>query len=76
MSLEVKNTEKTELQVKTSLTEIELSLRWGNSPKTLQAWRQAGKPPRFLKIGRSIRYPLPEILAFEHDALKTSTTKG
>ena len=42
-----------------------LALRLGVEVKTLQNWRGQGKGPRFYKIGRSVRYRLRDILAFE-----------
>jgi len=59
---------------KKALTEQELSARWTTSQKTLQAWRQQGKPPKFMKIGRSVRYSLEVIEQYEADAAATSTT--
>jgi Helix-turn-helix domain len=43
--------------------------------KTLQAWRVRGGGPKFLKLGRSIRYRQSDLEAFlaEHTFLNTSS---
>jgi predicted DNA-binding transcriptional regulator AlpA len=38
------------------LTEAQFARRAGLSRKTLQAWRARGRGPRFVKLGRAIRY--------------------
>ena len=50
------------------LTETQLARRWGMSPRTLQALRAQGKHPRWLKIGRCIRYRVSDIQTFESAA--------
>ena len=47
------------------LRESELALRWRMSERTLQRWRQAGKVPRYLRLGGRILYPIADVLAFE-----------
>ena len=42
-----------------ALTEREVAELLGLSVATLRAWRHRGKGPRFLRLGRSVRY-LPE----------------
>jgi hypothetical protein len=37
----------------------------GASVRTLQAWRVRGGGPRYLKIGRSVRYQRRELMAFQ-----------
>ena len=39
-----------------ALTEREVSELLGLSVATLRAWRHRGKGPRFLRLGRSVRY--------------------
>ncbi len=60
---------------KTSLTEKELAQRWSMSVKTLQARRQQGQPPAYIKILRSVRYPIKIIEAYEADSLRSSTAQ-
>ena len=38
------------------IDEHEAAERLGLSVKTLRRWRWAGRPPAFVKIGRSVRY--------------------
>lgn len=44
------------------LTQIELSRRWQISPRTLEGWRyRQDNGPSFVRIGRSVRYPMEQI---------------
>lgn len=54
------------------LTERQLADRWQISVKKLQAdrWNGCGVP--FVKIGRSVRYRLAEVLAYEELHLRAS----
>lgn len=47
------------------LNEKTLARRLLISRRTLQRWRAMGKGPAFVEFGRSIRYPLEAVLAFE-----------
>jgi excisionase family DNA binding protein len=40
----------------TTLTERQVAEQLGLSVATLRAWRHRGKGPRFLRLGRSVRY--------------------
>ncbi|MBK5282655.1 MAG: helix-turn-helix domain-containing protein [Nitrospiraceae bacterium] len=44
------------------------------SVKSLQAWRVRGGGPRFLKIGRCVRYALSDLEAFVQAAVRSSTS--
>lgn len=59
---------------KPSLTETQLAERWNITIKTLQYWRKVGKGPHYLKIGKSVRYPLELIEKYEAEHLFTSTS--
>ncbi len=50
--------------LKRLLKEDEVADRLGYSRKALQAWRAQGRGPKFLKIGRSIRYPEDALVEF------------
>jgi 3-methyladenine DNA glycosylase AlkD len=47
------------------LCEQQLASRWGISIKTLQAQRWKGCSVAFIKLGRSVRYRLSDVVAFE-----------
>jgi hypothetical protein len=50
------------------LTQIELSRRWRISTRTLEGWRyRQDNGPNFVRIGRSVRYPVDEIERFERE---------
>ena len=55
------------------ITEKELAERWSISNFTIQQWRLGGKSLPYFKIGRSIRYSLEVIEAFEAQNISTST---
>lgn len=49
----------------TDLTdEVTLAVRLGVSRSTLQSWRYAGRGPRFIKLGRLIRYRNADVDAY------------
>ena len=41
---------------------------------TLRNWRVIGKGPRFIRVGRNVRYRLADIIAWEADREAQSTT--
>ena len=45
------------------------------SERTLERWRVAGDGPRFVRLGRSIRYPLTEIEAHIASRVVSSTSE-
>lgn len=53
------------------LNETQLCSRWNLSPKTLQRWRSEGIGPPAWHIGKSVRYLLIEVEAFERKAQVT-----
>jgi excisionase family DNA binding protein len=46
------------------LDEQRLAERLGVSRSTLQSWRYAGRGPRYVKIGRLIRYQVSDVEAY------------
>lgn len=44
--------------------EVELAARLGVSRSTLQSWRYHGRGPRYVKIGRLVRYRNADVDAF------------
>ena len=57
------------------LNQIELSRRWGFSPRTLEGWRWFGKGPAFIKVGGKVLYRLEDIEAFEASQLRQRTPR-
>jgi hypothetical protein len=57
------------------LNQIELSRRWGFSPRTLEGWRWFGKGPAFIKVGGKVLYRLDDIEAFEATQLRQRTPR-
>jgi predicted DNA-binding transcriptional regulator AlpA len=47
-----------------ALTEREVADMLGLSVATLRAWRHRGKGPRFLRLGRAVRYLLSDVADF------------
>jgi hypothetical protein len=52
------------------LTQLELADRWRLSGRTLEKWRQAGRGPRYLRVGGRVLYPLEEVARFEAEHLR------
>lgn len=50
-----------------NLTPAQLVDRWNNAVTTgtLSNWRSKGRGPSFVKIGKSVRYPLAAVQAYE-----------
>lgn len=48
----------------------------GLQPSTLEAWRVRGGGPRFLKLGRSVRYRQTDLDAFIESAARASTSEA
>jgi predicted DNA-binding transcriptional regulator AlpA len=59
----------------THLSAAQLADRWGCSEGTLANWRCSGdeKGPRFIKMGRQVRYPLAEVERVERERLQRAT---
>jgi hypothetical protein len=57
------------------LSTQDLADRWGMSTDTLAIWRQHGKGPCFIQVGRLIRYPVAEVESFERN-LKFGPSRG
>ena len=57
---------------KTTLTDIEVASRLGVSRFTVRSWRLKGVGPRFLKMGRAVRYRTQDVDEYERQALVTT----
>ena len=56
------------------INQIELSRRWGISPRTLERWRWQGIGPKFIKLGNRVVYAIEEIKDYEASQLRSSTS--
>ena len=56
------------------LTEVEVAERQGRSVKTLQNQRVNGDGIPFLKLGRTVRYRLADVEAWENACARKSTS--
>ena len=57
------------------LTEVDIAARQQRSVKTLQNQRVAGGGIPFIKLGRSVRYRLSDVLAYELASRHASTSE-
>ena len=57
-------------------TPKQLAERWQLATPTLERWRSEGIGPIFLKIQGQVRYRLSDILAFEAESLRKSTSES
>lgn len=48
----------------------------GVTKRTLKQWRQDGRGPRFVKVGRSVRYRMTDLEAFVESHTFTNTTEA
>ena len=51
------------------LTDVEVAERLGVSRFTVRSWRLKGVGPRFLKMGRAVRYRSQDVDEYERQAL-------
>ncbi len=56
------------------LSTKQISELFGVSVVTLEQWRLQGKGPKFIKVGRCVRYRMADILAFQENAVRRSTS--
>ena len=54
---------------KRTLTDVEVAARLGVSRFTVRSWRLKGLGPRFLKMGRAVRYRPEDVDDYERQAL-------
>lgn len=58
-----------------TLTDVEVAVRLGVSRFTVRAWRLKGTGPRFLKMGRAVRYRPEDVQEFEERVLMGPTSR-
>lgn len=56
------------------LNEVQTARRLQLSPKTLRNWRVVGTGPKFLKLGRAVRYCDADLLAWIAKGSRQSTS--
>jgi excisionase family DNA binding protein len=54
---------------KSTLTDIQVAERLGVSRFTVRSWRMKGVGPRFMKMGRAVRYRPQDVDDYERQAL-------
>ncbi len=52
------------------LSEVDLAARWAMSSKTLTRWRTIRRGPPFVKLGKTVRYAMSDVLEFERHGLR------
>ena len=52
-----------------TLTDVEVAVRLGVSRFTVRSWRLKGVGPRFLKMGRAVRYRPEDVREYEQRVL-------
>lgn len=57
------------------LSETQASDLTGLSTRTLQAWRVRGEGPRFVKVGRAVRYRRRDVVAWIEQNTLASTSQ-
>ena len=57
------------------INEAQASVTLKVSPRTLQAWRVRGCGPRFIKVGRSVRYRIGDLHEFVKSNVHQSTSE-
>jgi predicted DNA-binding transcriptional regulator AlpA len=61
---------------KRTLTDVEVAARLGVSRFTVRSWRLKGLGPRFLKMGRAVRYRPRDVDEYERQALVETQTQS
>jgi predicted DNA-binding transcriptional regulator AlpA len=58
-----------------TLTDIEVAARLGVSRFTVRSWRLKGVGPRFLKMGRAVRYRPEDVREYEQRVLVSPASR-
>jgi predicted DNA-binding transcriptional regulator AlpA len=56
------------------LTPEQVAAMFGLSPRTIEGWRQAGKGPEFIELGKNVAYRLSAVEAFVAKQTRTIST--
>ncbi len=57
------------------MTTKEAAAFMGLRSNTLEIWRVRGTGPKFVKLGRAVRYRLPDIESYIESQLRSSTSE-
>ena len=57
------------------LSEVDLAVRWAMSSKTLTRWRGIRRGPPFVKLGKTVRYAMSDVLEFERNGMRKPAPK-
>ena len=57
------------------LSEQDLATRWAMSSRTLTHWRCIRRGPPFVKLGKTVRYAISDVLEFERHGLRKSVPR-
>jgi hypothetical protein len=57
------------------LSQQELAIRWALHVQTLTKWRGLRRGPPFVKLGKTVRYAMSDVLEFERDGLRKPIPK-
>jgi hypothetical protein len=68
--------QSTAVDVDAAVSENQAAEFLGVSVRTLQAWRVRGGGPRYLKIGRAVRYQRRELVAYQRQHTIGSTAEA
>ncbi len=60
--------------VPTLLTPAEVAKALRVSIRSLERWRYEGRPPRFHRVGRAVRYLEADVVEFINKGCRTSTS--
>lgn len=66
----------TRKHVETLLTTHDVAVQWGLSEITLRKWRMTGTGPRWVRLGRSVRYRRAAVDAFLAGREYATTTEA
>jgi predicted DNA-binding transcriptional regulator AlpA len=58
-----------------TLTDVEVAAMLGVSRFTVRSWRLKGVGPRFLKMGRAVRYRPEDVREYEQQVLVNPTSR-
>jgi predicted site-specific integrase-resolvase len=58
------------------MTQRELCNRWQVREATLERWRSAGIGPIYVKLGGQVRYRREDVLEYEANCLRKSTSEA